>query len=357
MQIQSKPTVSGQLWSYVPPGSSRADSECQRLDEMDDITQSARSCGRSSNTGSVAGSSIAGGRNGGSGGYGERRPRYGSDDRGSEAGGAGGQRPLYERDPPTSLDFSGTVLDQFRKVVLMRAGCGGVAALERTFNQSDTRHNGEISVEDLRVAFKHFGLRCEEKDLQLLLRAVKKLTRGCTYDNLLMCLRGPVPKRRAQLIDSIFDSLEDKKGRGVLRFQSLECYDTRYDPDVRSGKLSAEEALPHLLSFMGNGKKDEVSHEDFAAYYHNVSAVIDDDDSFEEMLRGMWRVPGDARAGASRSSMRISVTLATGEQRVLSVPSSIDARSRSTVLRQLAKQGVSNVVDFALKQPAKDAFF
>ena len=68
-------------------------------------------------------------------------------------------------------------------------------------------------------------------------------------------------------------------------------YDVSFHPKFKSGEMTEKEVLGEFLGQWDTLKKDgRVSRDEFAEYYCDVSASIDDDDYFEQMMRTAWKL-------------------------------------------------------------------
>ena len=83
-------------------------------------------------------------------------------------------------------------------------------------------------------------------------------------------------------------------------------YDASKHPDVIAGKKSANDVLREFLdTFDVGGVVDgKVTKEEFANYYANISASIDNDEYFELMMRNAWHIAG----GNNTANKRVLVT-------------------------------------------------
>lgn len=246
------------------------------------------------------------------------------------------------------MDFADMVVDQFRRVVLLRGGSSGIHSLGRIFRLMDNDGSRRISANELQIGLQDFGLDVGGKDLQLLLAAIDRDNTGSlSFDEFLVSIRGHVNKRREQLINMAFDVL-DRTGDGVARVDDIDqAFDARHHPDVAAGRLSENDGLNHFLSqFDGINQDGCVTREEFQAYYKNVSASIDDDDYFELMIRSAWHIPGGAGQCQNTTNARVLVTLADGTQKVIALERDLglDLNNQEAVKAQLRAQGVRNVV-------------
>jgi Ca2+-binding EF-hand superfamily protein len=255
---------------------------------------------------------------------------------------------LHERNPATNVSLSMTVLESFRKMIIHRGGHGGISALGLTFSIMDTNHDSQISLPELKIALERFGLKMSDLDLEMLMTSIDHNHGRCfSYNDFLVAVRGPVSKRRLDIINMAFQVL-DKNGNGRVELDDLSNYETNHDPDVQAGKVSHQDALNLLISNFG-GRNGVITKQQFTNHYKNVSSSIGDDDYFELMMRNAWHMPGGSGWCENTANTRILVTFATGEQKVVCLDDDLglDIRNRAAVMKCLKKQGVNNVVDFS----------
>ena len=68
-------------------------------------------------------------------------------------------------------------------------------------------------------------------------------------------------------------------------------YDTSQHPDVIQGKKTPEQVYSDFLSQWDTQVKDGiVTFEEFCDYYADVSASIDRDDYFAQMMKSAWKL-------------------------------------------------------------------
>ncbi len=125
-------------------------------------------------------------------------------------------------------------------------------------------------------------------------------------EHFFLLLRGPIPALRREWIDAAFASL-DRQRKGYVYMDTLiRCFDPTKHPEALRG-LQSQRAQIVFRSFLrafttttttvGTGsvstqKMDTpISYEDFVNYYHNVSAAVQDDLYFQQLLAGCWSLP------------------------------------------------------------------
>lgn len=69
-----------------------------------------------------------------------------------------------------------------------------------------------------------------------------------------------------------------------------QLFDVSAHPDIVSGKKSAEQVYMEFLSLWDTQEKDGiVTFDEFCDYYSDISASIDDDEYFAEMMKSAWK--------------------------------------------------------------------
>jgi hypothetical protein len=59
---------------------------------------------------------------------------------------------------------------------------------------------------------------------------------------------------------------------------------------VQSGTLSPQQARKSFVASWDTDSEGRISFAEFEDYYSGVSAVVDDDATFEKVLKSSWRV-------------------------------------------------------------------
>ncbi|ORC90943.1 calcium-binding protein [Trypanosoma theileri] len=112
------------------------------------------------------------------------------------------------------------------------------------------------------------------------------------YDLFMDYIRGPMNQKRKDAVWNIFRKLDfDADGNiNILDIQAR--YNAQEHPTVAVEKLfSADKLLKGFLTIWDENKKyGLVPYAEFIDYYNGVSAVIEDDDIFFDILRNQWKV-------------------------------------------------------------------
>ncbi len=96
---------------------------------------------------------------------------------------------------------------------------------------------------------------------------------------------------RKRYIKAAYDKLDVNKD-GLVKLDDIsQIYDASKHPDFVSGKKSKDQVLLEFMSLWDCQQKDGiVTFEEFCDYYSDVSASIDSDDYFAEMMIGAWKL-------------------------------------------------------------------
>jgi len=120
------------------------------------------------------------------------------------------------------------------------------------------------------------------------------------YDEFLRSIRGPMNQNRKRIVAKAFAVL-DKDGGGFIDIDDIRgVYTADKHPDVIAGKKTEQQILQEFLetfetahNMRNNNAPDHVvTKEEFEEYYNNVSASIDRDDYFEQMMNSAWNLDG-----------------------------------------------------------------
>ena len=115
------------------------------------------------------------------------------------------------------------------------------------------------------------------------------------YEEFVSAFVGEMNERRKQLITILFETF-DKNRKGVIDLDDIRnSYNPNNHPDVVSGKKTEDEVLAEFLDFLQyhfsllkSDKEQEINKiniEEFLAFFNNISAGVEDDDYFENIIK------------------------------------------------------------------------
>eukprot|EP00929_Paragymnodinium_shiwhaense_P111185 TRINITY_DN7884_c0_g1_i8.p1 TRINITY_DN7884_c0_g1~~TRINITY_DN7884_c0_g1_i8.p1 ORF type:complete len:555 (+),score=91.53 TRINITY_DN7884_c0_g1_i8:68-1732(+) len=207
------------------------------------------------------------------------------------------------------------VVDRLRQFV-NKAGPVGIRGLGKKFQIMDSDKSGQLSRLEFQDALQRVlhDFRIDPDEVQLLWDKLDEDRSGfIDMSEFVLLLKGGLNARRRQAVQKCFQIL-DQNGDGVLALDDLKL---RYDPSPLSepsphlvmGPRPPEEVLQKFLDSLRrtiNGSPyAEIRLREFEKYYDRISANIDSDEFFNEMLERAWNLPPGWMGAASAASRRV----------------------------------------------------
>jgi len=236
--------------------------------------------------------------------------------------------------------------DAVRSKILER-GANGIKGISRIFRIMDDNGNKKLDMEEFAEGLCAYRLDVAPDTLANCFRAFDTDGNGfISFDEFLTGLRGDMNKRRLNLVNLAYDVL-DVTGDGVVKYNDIEqAYNTDCCAEVLAGIKTKEEVLQDFFDQWDTQEKDGVvTRQEFAEYYRNCSASIDDDDYFELMIRNAWHISGGEGQYANTSCRRVLVTHDDLSQEVCEIKNDIglDETDIEGMKTRLIAQGVMNI--------------
>lgn len=113
---------------------------------------------------------------------------------------------------------------------------------------------------------------------------------GCVdFTEFLTAVRGSANARRQAIIDKAFLKF-DRDCSGYIDANDLRgVYSAKFHPMVAQGKMTEEQVFMEFLENFGDKNKDgRITREEWNEYYSAVSASIDNDDYFIQLMITAW---------------------------------------------------------------------
>ena len=84
----------------------------------------------------------------------------------------------------------------------------------------------------------------------------------------------------------------DKEGRGEIYSKDLiKYFNSLAHPAVRNRQMSEQQAFLEFISFFSDYKNDgSIAREEWNDYYASVSASIEVDDHFAQLIKMQWKL-------------------------------------------------------------------
>uniref|UniRef100_A0A1W7RAM7 EF-hand protein-like protein n=1 Tax=Hadrurus spadix TaxID=141984 RepID=A0A1W7RAM7_9SCOR len=184
------------------------------------------------------------------------------------------------------------LIEKLRQECLQR-GAHGIKGLGRAFRILDDNRDRKLDLEELREGLQDYGLSFTAEESAQLFREIDKDGSGTLhFDEFLRAIRPPMSKTRLDLIDQAFAKM-DKTGDGVITIEDLRgVYNATYHPKFISTEMTEDEIFEEFLRSFDtpNDPDGKITREDFLNYYAGVSASIDTDEYFVEMMTSAWKL-------------------------------------------------------------------
>ena len=163
-------------------------------------------------------------------------------------------------------------------------GVSGIQGLARNFRMCDANRNGILDLEEFAkcVAMCKLGL-APATVAKLFAHFDRDHSGSIDYNEFLSAVRGPLPPARRKLVLQAFHALDAQgDGNGVITVEDIApYYDASKHPDVVSGRMGKSTAL---MKFLDGFEGSVVTVQEWFSYYEDLSASIDSDDYFGQMM-------------------------------------------------------------------------
>lgn len=217
-----------------------------------------------------------------------------------------------KREPPNQ------VLSKILETLKAR-GANGIRGLGLVFRRMDNNGDKKMDRNEFMWGLRENGHTLSPSEFERIFKYFDKNNDGkISYDEFLRGIRGDLNERRLGLIMQAYNKL-DRDNSGIVDLNDI-ChqYDVSFHPKFKSGEMSKNDILNEFLAQWDTVQRDgKVTKEEFADYYKDVSASIDEDDYFELMIRNAWHLDGGEGQYENTTIKRELKTDADGNQRVV----------------------------------------
>ena len=107
----------------------------------------------------------------------------------------------------------------------------------------------------------------------------------------LVGVRGKMNPRRQAMVDKAFLKF-DKNGDGVIDAVDLKgVFNCSFHPQVVQGRMTEDQVFLEFLSSFNDPNRDgKIQRDEWNDYYSAVSASVDNDDHFVQLIKTVWRL-------------------------------------------------------------------
>jgi Ca2+-binding EF-hand superfamily protein len=216
---------------------------------------------------------------------------------------------LFERPATAGTDVNRAArtaedLAQVLKEKLVSRGSRGFIGLQRQFKIMDDNNSRSLDKYEFTKAMTDYMLGFTEGEIQKLFAYFDVDRSGdIAFDEFIRAVRGPMNATRKKVVANAFKKL-DKDSSGWIDISDIRgVYVANKHPDVISGKKTEDQILQEFLETfetahaMRNNEAPNyvVTKEEFDEYYNNISASIDDDAYFQQMMISAWKLDQAAK--------------------------------------------------------------
>eukprot|EP00941_MAST-03F_sp_MAST-3F-sp1_P004212 g4212.t1 len=237
------------------------------------------------------------------------------------------------------------VLAKVRQIINER-GQYAIRGLGRSFRIMDDGGDGMLDREDFKYGLADYGVHLSNSEFDMIMDLFDANKDGfISFDEFLVTLRGPMSERRMEFVKQAY-ALLDRDGSGQVTMEDLkEIYDCSQAPDVLSGRKTEAEVLTEFAHQWDKDSSGVVTEEEFAEYYRDVSASIDDDDYFELMMRNAWHISGGEGWLENTTCRRVLVVHTDDSQTVEEIKNDLGIGPTDTeaMQKKLEEQGITDI--------------
>ena len=189
------------------------------------------------------------------------------------------------------------LLERLRDGFIQRSGSVelGIKDAGRLFRHLDFSGERKLDPNEFRRACDVAGISQADytpRDVDDLFEAFDRDSDGfISYEEFMNVFRGPMSERRKSLVQKAF-RLVDYDNDGVISVHDLRVkYNANMHPDVLSGALTEAEALKgFIMTWDTQQPNGQITFAEFSDFYNGISAVVEDDEEFERIIRRSWSV-------------------------------------------------------------------
>ena len=182
------------------------------------------------------------------------------------------------------------------RTTLKKRGIRGIMAMRRAFIIADDNDSKTLTLPEF-IKFCHdYRMPLSGNEINNLFEEFDTNKNGeINYEEFVSAFVGEMNERRKRLITILFETF-DKNRKGVIDLDDIRnSYNPNNHPDVVSGKKTEDEILAEFLDFLQyhfsllkSDKEQEINKiniEEFLAFFNNISAGVEDDDYFENIIK------------------------------------------------------------------------
>ena len=183
-------------------------------------------------------------------------------------------------------------LIQVRAAFSARCGELSIKAIGRRFRTMDDSGNRLVSREEFQKCLNEVHLHYSSEEVKRIFDAFDTNQDGqLSYEELLLVMRGPMSDVRKSVVQQAFAKLDADRDGQITIAEIGAKYRAASHPDVVAGHLTEKQVLSAFASVWDSRDRNGiVTFAEFSDYYSGVSAGVDSDEAFVELVRAAWKL-------------------------------------------------------------------
>eukprot|EP00928_Gymnodinium_smaydae_P042766 TRINITY_DN28767_c0_g1_i1.p1 TRINITY_DN28767_c0_g1~~TRINITY_DN28767_c0_g1_i1.p1 ORF type:complete len:510 (-),score=74.37 TRINITY_DN28767_c0_g1_i1:340-1869(-) len=173
--------------------------------------------------------------------------------------------------------------------LLRRAGMHVVRRLRSMCKEADVAGDGSLPLRTFQGVICYLGIRLAEGEVVQLAKLFEIETGIIDYVRFFRMMEPTVQDARMAVVKDAYNKLKCSGGGEVCASDLYGKWNPRSHPDVQRGHIAEAEALDDFLRQWDIVTADGiVTYDVFLDYYRDVSAAVENDDLFVELVRSAW---------------------------------------------------------------------
>jgi len=152
--------------------------------------------------------------------------------------------------------------------------------------------NRKLSKAELFEGLKSFGVALTKEEQDAVVKVFDKNGDGIIdFDEFLLGIRGKPNEKRQTMINLAFNKFDKDGSKHICVKDLLGVYNCKFHPDFIAKKKTEDQILKEFLGGLGDKNNDgTITLEEWNDYYASVSANIDNDDFFVDLMKNAWKL-------------------------------------------------------------------
>ncbi|OMJ86586.1 hypothetical protein SteCoe_11872 [Stentor coeruleus] len=187
------------------------------------------------------------------------------------------------------------IIEYIRCKVFHR-GVSGLIGLARCYYAQDPGKSQLISINEFVKGFKDYRITLPDSDADFIFKYIDEQNTGkINYKDFIKYLEGPMSSFRVDVVKKAYEKIA-AENHPVNVSTIGQYFNAAAHPDVRSSKKTKDDVINEFIgSFeshhgMFGSKNSPVGLGEFLEYYAYVSAVVENDVYFDQVLNSCWRL-------------------------------------------------------------------